>query len=131
MVLTPHKIVLQPPPKLFLGDSWFGSVQSAEALALKYDHAIFVVKTGFDRSPRKLLEEETKECPGGTLIVLEGTTSQGVTLLTVSYKYSQRKVITFVMTKGAGSTFAEESYRSRFPDAYGKEYVQNVPRPTI
>ena len=77
--INPLPYCLLAVPYTFLGDSWFGSVKSAEAVALKGYHAIFVVKTAFGRTPKNWIEEEMKDYPSGIWIVLERTTSQGVT----------------------------------------------------
>ena len=58
--------------KLFLGDSWFGSVKAAANVALAGHHACMMVKTAHSRSPKKFLDETMKDFPGGTWITLEG-----------------------------------------------------------
>ena len=58
--------------KLFLGDSWFGSMKSFANVALAGHHACMLVKTAHSRSPNKFLDETMKDFPGGTWITLEG-----------------------------------------------------------
>ena len=60
-----------------------------------------VIKTAFARSPKKWLENEMQDYPGGTWIVLEGRTKNNVNLITIGYKYNTKKVMIFIMTKGA------------------------------
>ena len=47
--------------KLFIGDSWFGSVKSAEVVAEVGNHGIFVIKTAFSHLPKKWLDDKMKE----------------------------------------------------------------------
>ena len=89
---------------MFLRDSWFSSIRAAKAVSLSGNYKILVIKTGFGRSPKKWLEEEMKYFPDGTWVVLEGTTSAGVSFVTIDYKYNQHKVLAFFLTKEAGST---------------------------
>ena len=89
--------------KLFLGDSWFGSVKSVATVGRTGNHACMMVKTAYSRSPKKFLEETMKDFPGGTWITME--------------------VLTFVMTKGAGLTRPGEPYQARYPDKYMATYV--------
>ena len=129
--ITNIKMLSQPSPRLYIGDSWFGSVRAAEAVALAGEHAIFIVKTAFSRSPKKWLDKEMKDYPGGTWIVLKGTTKKDVYLVSLGYKYNSRTVLTFVMTEGAGSTESGTPYQTRFPDVYGNLYLRDVPRPAV
>ena len=77
--------------KLYIGDSWFGSVRSVEAVAEAGDHAVMIVKTNHGRYPKAWLEEKMKDFPGGTWIVLQGKTKKGVYLLAIGYKYSKKR----------------------------------------
>ena len=72
-----------------------------------------------------------EDLPGGTWIVLEGRTKKEVDLLSIGYKYNSSSVLTFVVTKGAGSTVAGRPYEARFPDVYGNVHARNVPRPEV
>ena len=64
-LLAPHQFDDDDrPPKLFMGDSWFGSVKSAANVGLAGHHAIFVVKTAHARSPKKCSEETMQDMPG-------------------------------------------------------------------
>ena len=49
----------------------------------------------------------------------------------MGYKYNTKKVIAFVVTKGAGSTVPGRPYEARFPDVYGNVHARNVPRPKV
>ena len=59
---------------------------------------------------------------GGSVLTLECKTPEtGVDLVaSIGYKYNQKKVLCFVMTKNAGSTKSGDNpYRARFPDEFG------------
>ena len=58
---------------LVIGDSWFGSVRCAVALAKAGKHAIMQVKTTHSRFPKEWIEHTMKGLPGGTQIVLFGS----------------------------------------------------------
>ena len=119
-------------PKLFLGDSWFGSVKSVATVARTGNHACMMVKTAYSRSPKKFLEETMKDFPGGTWITMVGKPEkEEVELICIGYKYNKKKVLTFVMTKGAGSTRPGEPYQARYPDKYGNVCCRHVSRPEI
>jgi len=119
-------------PKLYLGDSWFGSVKSVATVGRTGNHACMMVKTAYSRSPKKFLEETMKDFPGGTWITMEGRPEkEEVNLVCVGYKYNKKKVLTFVMTKGAGSTRMGEPYKARYPDKYGNVCCRHVSRPEI
>ena len=119
-------------PYLYFADSWFGSVKSASNVGKTGNHCCFVIKTAHSRSPKFWLEDKMKDMPGGTWIVLEGKPEkEGIDLICIGYKYNKKKVLTFVMTRGAGSIKAGEPYQARFPDKYGNVCVRHVMRPAI
>ena len=101
---------------MYLGDSWFSSVKAEKLVALASDQEIFVVKTYHARCPEACIEEKTRNFPGGTWIVLEERTKKEVDLLPIGYKYNKSTILTFVVTKGAGSTAARKLYEALFPD---------------
>ena len=63
-----------------------------------------------------------KDFPGGLQIVLE---------ICIDYKYNKLKVLTFVLTRGTGSTIAGRPYQARFPDIYGNVHTWDVARPYV
>ena len=121
----------QKSKNIYLGDSWFGSVKAAEAVALSGNHAIFVVKMNHGRSPKAWLEEKMSNFPGGTWIVLQGQTRKHADLLCIGYKYNKSKVMVFVATTGAGSTVAGRPYQARFPDVFGNVHTCDVQIPAL
>lgn len=119
-------------PKLFLGDSWFGSVNACAAISKAGHHGVFMVKTSHSRTPKKFLEENMKDFPGGTWVTLTGKTEhEGVELVCIGYKYNKKSVLTFISTRGAGSTKEGEPYEARFPDKFGNMCVRHVARPEV
>ena len=119
-------------PRLFFGDSWFGSVKAACQVHKLGHHGCFVIKTAHLRTPKKFLEEKMKYFPGGTWIVMEGyAEKEGVPLVCIGYKYNAKKVLVFLTTKGAGSTQPGEPYIAKFADMYGNVCTREVARPEI
>ena len=116
---------------LFFGDSWFGSVKAASNVKVAGHHSCFLVKTGHSRSPKAFLKDKMKDFPGGAWITLEAKTEhEGVDRIYIGYKY-KKKVLCFVLSRGAGSSKAGEPYEARFPDKYGNVCVRHVMRPQI
>ena len=129
---TVHDEGQEVSKRLYFGDSWFGSVKAVAAVAQAGHHACFIIKTGHSRSPKAWLEEKMKDFPGGTWITLEATpVKENVPLICIGYKYNKKKVLTFVMSKGAGKSTDGEPYEARFPDKYGNVCVRLVRRPAI
>ena len=141
---------------LYLGDSWFGSVQVAECLkcswreqddrrnrtsfpfyvdkekGLNTDGHEFIgaVKTAHSWFPKKQIEKQMKSFPSGAYLVMECTAPvTGVKLVAVGYKYNTRKVLLFVMTKDAGHTQPGAPYIARFTDVFGNIKQRRVERP--
>jgi hypothetical protein len=116
---------------LVLGDSWFASVKTAEAIREAGHEWIGVVKTSHSLFPKQFLESTLKTWPGGMNLALETTTAKGVRLIAVGYKYNSSKVLCFVATKNAGSTTAGEPYRARFLDDHDNLISRPVDRPEL
>ena len=73
-----------------------------------------------------------KDYPGGTWITMIGTVeNDGIELVSIGYKYNKKTVLTFLTTRGAGSTLSGEPYEARFPDQYGNLCVRHVARPQV
>ena len=127
-MFKPHPTLNKRQKKIFLGNSWFGFVKTAEAVSLSGNHCIMVIKTAFRRSPKKYLESTMLDYPGGTWLVLEGKTHKNVDLLCIGYKYNCKKTLTFVSTRGAGSTLAGKPYQAKYNDIFGNVRIQYVCR---
>ena len=91
-----------------------------------------IIKTAHSRSLKKWLDQTMKDMPGGTWIVLEGTTEElNRKLVCIGYKYNKKTVLTFILTRGAGSSEPGDPYEARFPDKYGNLCVRHVTRPQV
>jgi hypothetical protein len=64
-------------------------------------------------------------------LALEATTSKGVRLIAVGYKYNYSKVLCFVATKNAGSTIAGDPYRACFLDDHDNLVSRPVDCPEL
>jgi hypothetical protein len=120
----------KPRQRLFLGDSWFGSLKTVKSIMRNGHHGVFVIKTAHSRSPKKFLDKQMKDMPGGTWIVLETTTDEE-RLFCVGYKYNKKNVLIFMCSRGAGSTEPGVPYEARFPDKYGNVCTRHVARPQV
>ena len=122
----------ETPADIGLGDSWFASVNTAEqcALLLKSNFC-GIVKTAHSRYPKAWLEGKMKQWPAGAHLVLEGTTSTGVRLLAIGYKYNKKKVLCFISTADGGHTEPGEPYKAKWIGENGEKFTKNVPRPDI
>ena len=118
--------------RVWMGDSWFGSVRSAANVSLAGQHCIMQVKTAHSRFPKSFLDEKMKDFPGGTWITMEGTTErEGQDLVAIGYKYNKKTVLCFVCTKEAGTTEAGQPYEATFPGKYGNVCKRHVARPHV
>ena len=66
---------------------------------------IAAVKTNSGWFPKDEIEEKMEKWPCGSTLVMECKTPEtGVELVALGYKYNKKSVLTFIMTKNAGST---------------------------
>ena len=120
----------KPRQRLFLGDSWFGSLKTVKSIMPNGHHSVFVVKTAHSRSPKKFLDEQMKDMPGDKWIVL-GATVDKERLLCVGYKYNKKNILIYMCSRGAGSTEPGIPYEARLPDKYGDICTRRVARPQV
>ena len=81
-------------PRLFCGDSRFGSVNTACKVRILGHHACFAIKTVHSRAPKIFLEETMKDFPGGTWIVMKGCAEkEDIPLICIGYKNNLKKVL--------------------------------------
>ena len=117
--------------EVFLGDSWFASIDAAVNIKKKFQsNFIGVIKTSHAGYCKKYLEEKMKEWPAGSHLVLESTVND-VELLAIGYKYNKRKVACFIATKGAGHTEAGKPYEAKWKDENGNTRSRDVFRPEV
>jgi len=89
-------------PRLILGDSWFSSEKTAEAIHKSGHEWIGIAKTSHSLFPKQQLESTLKIWPGGMNLSMEAATSNGKMLIGMGYKYNSSKVLCFIATKNAG-----------------------------
>jgi len=116
---------------LILCDSWFSSVKTAAALHESRHEWIGIVKTSHSLFPDQDLESTLKTWPGGMNLCMKDTTSKGVNLIDVGYKYNSSKVLCFVATKNAGLMMLGAPYRSHFLDDHDNLILQPVDCPEL
>ncbi len=114
-----------------VSDSWFASVKTAEAMHECGHEWIGIIKTSHSLYPKKEMEQQMKTWPGGMSLVMGATTSEGVKLIAVGYKYNSSKVLCFVATKNTGSTLPGEPYQARFIDDFQNLLSRPVDQPQI
>ena len=114
----------------YLADGWFGSIQAVLAAKMLGDSMICVVKTCHAGTPRAFIEEKMKDWPAGSNLALQATV-RGVDIVCMGYKYSKKKVLTFLFDKGAGSIKPGEPYVAKWKDQYLNTVSKLVPRPDV
>ena len=118
-------------PNIFYGDSWFASVKTADAIVDFGHEFVGPVKTAHSLFPKDELESTMKDWPGGTHLIMEGTSPSNNELLAIGYKYNSKKVLSFVATKDAGSTLPGDPYRARFVGDDKNVRARRVERPQV
>jgi len=111
------------------GDAWFGSVNTANEVAIRGHEGVFQVKQYHNLFPKDFIEDALKDAPGGVHIVLKGTTRDEVTLVAVGYRYSRKTILHFVMTENSGDTSPGDPYEMKYTDSYGNICTRFVDRP--
>lgn len=89
---------------IFLGDSWFASIKTAQIVYQEGHEFIGIIKTAHAGYPKAEIEQLMAKWPGGSSIVLETTGPDNVKLRAVGYKYNSRQALCFVLTENAGGT---------------------------
>ena len=117
----------------YFSDIWFSSVkEDEEAMAAGVDYCGLAKKIhkGFCIAT---LENETKNFPGGSYLVMKSTprVTGGIPLLTIGYKYNSRRVLRFITTEEDGSTETGDPYLSCFPETYYNDSVRCVVCPHL
>jgi hypothetical protein len=110
------------------GDAWFGSIRAANEVGLRGHEGVFQIKTYHASYPKEFIEEALKDAPSGVFIVLEGMTQDEIPLVAIGYRYSQRTILYFVLTKNADSTTLREPYHIKYTDSFGNVCTRYVDR---
>ena len=126
-----------PENGLMFGDSWFGSVllcvaaRSGVLSGGKKVHVMANIKTNHKYYPQQHIEGLLSDSPAGSKVVLTATV-EGVDLVALGYRYNRKKVLCFVMTRGAGTTKNGPPYLQRYPCKRTRQVRQrHVTRPMI
>ena len=72
-----------------------------------------------------------KDWPAGSHLVMETKTVNNIGLLAIGYKYNQRKVLSFLATKGVGHTEPGKAYKARWKDEHNNTQLREISRPSI
>jgi hypothetical protein len=113
------------------GDAWFGSVRTANEVALRGHDGVFQIKQYHASFPKDFIQEALKDAPGGVYILLEGTTQDEVQLVALGYRYSRKTVLHFVLTKTAGNSKPGIPYQMKYTDSFGNICSCYVDRPQV
>jgi hypothetical protein len=89
--------------RIFCGDSWFGSVQSAIAHAKNGVHFIGLVKTAHSGFPKKQLLSKLKDKPIGTVVTMVAEI-MNVKLIACGYKETEEMDRCYISTCGTTDT---------------------------
>ena len=114
----------------YLGDAWFGSVDAVLAAASHDTNLVCVIKNAHNRYPKKYIEKTMQDWPPGSNLVLQATI-RGVDMVAVGYKYSKRKVLTFLCNKEAADLQPGTPYLAKWKDEHGNSVSRFVPRPAV
>ena len=93
-------LATNPSPDIFLGDSWFTSIDVVKNIS---GYFIGNIKANSKGYPKTYLLNQMKDWPSGSYLTLKANIA-GLTLYAMGYKYCHTKVILFLFNKGAGHT---------------------------
>ena len=116
---------------LFYGDSWFASFKAAKSCSeICNTEFIGIVKTAHRGFPKAYLESKMATWPPGTHLVLQNSTNCRK-YYAIGYKYSKRKVISFIATEKAGHTRPGQPYVAKWVDANNTVRFRPIDRPHL
>jgi len=113
------------------GDAWFGSMKTAMEIGICGSEAVLQVKTNSRLYPKQFIEDALADAPRVISIVLAGIAPDKQRLIAVSYHYSHKTTLFFVMTAGAGSTKPGCPYIMKYTDGYGNLCTWEVKCPEV
>jgi len=115
------------------GDAWFGSVQTAVELFLRFGvYSTFIVKNNTNLFPMAVLNEVLKarhSRQAGHWVVMTATINE-INVRAIAYAWSQKGVSYFVTTCGK-TTASPFKYECKFEDEWGNADFKEIPRPDI
>ena len=68
--------------------------------------------------------------PPGTHLVLKTTLNTNA-YYAIGYKYSSKKIISFITSEKAGHTLPGQPYEANWVDTNGRVQVREIPRPNL
>jgi hypothetical protein len=111
------------------GDAWFGSVRTANEVALRGHEGVFQIKQYHSLFSKEYIGYVLKDAPGSVHILLKGTTKVEVSLVALGYQYSRKTVLHFILTKNGGSSKPGVPYIIKYTDSFGNICICNVDCP--
>ena len=81
---------------------------------------IGMVKTNTRRFCKETIKNLTKDCPGGSylLLMINPMVPGGRPIIAIGYKYNAWNVLYFITKDNTGSTHAGPTYLSKYPDQF-------------
>ena len=101
-------------PNLVVRDSWFASIKTTVEMQKRGQEWVGPVKTAHSGYPKQFMNTHFEKAPGGVQLVMEGKHPDGYDLVATGYKYSSKRVLTFVLSPGAGPTTQGIPYEMRY-----------------
>ena len=114
----------------YYADAWFGSVDAVLAAMDRQSHLVCVVKTNTNRYPKNYIESKMQAWPPGSHLLLEAMI-EFKKVYALGYKYSKKKVLCFLFSKGAGHTEEGDPYIAKWKDENGNTIRKFVKRPDV
>jgi hypothetical protein len=100
-------------------------------LQFRGHEGVFQVKQYHNLFPKDFIEDALKDAPGGVYIVLKGKTRDEVSLVAISYQYSRKTVLHFILTENAGQSGLGDPYAMKYMDTYGNICTWHVDHPEV
>ena len=106
-------------------------MKTAMEIEIHGNEAVVQVKTNSGLYPKQFIEDALADAPRGISIVLAGVAPSKQRMIAVSYHYSHKTTLFFVMTAGAGSKKPGHPYIMKYTDRYGNLCTQEVECPEL
>ena len=92
-----------------------------------------MVKTNTKVFCKDNIKNITKDCPGGSYLVLwsKHMVLRGRPLISIGYNYNAEKFLSFIVTYNTRSTQTGVLYFSKYPDQFTNVAVHPVDRPLV
>ena len=92
-----------------------------------------MVKTNTKGLFKETIGKLTKDCPGGSYLVLSSKSMvpRGRPPIVIGYKYNTRKFLSFIVTYNTVSTQVGIPYLSKYPDQFSNVDIRPVALPLV